>query len=405
MTWWVRASRASRRPICTAARPPTPASTSSNTIVVPSADAASTTSSASITRDSSPPDALLVSGSTSLPRCAANPNSTASTPSCPACTVAPDGSVSGAESSARAGNGGDRDGELGSRPSPARPVRRSPPCDSALAALVRALVSSAAAPTSLACELVDPALQAGQRLLGDVELRQPVPRLARPRPAHRRCRRRTCGSACAVRPAGPAWSPKCWRRWAIRPGSRRVSADTSPTTVSASPSCPASARSAESSVASSAVFACPTPSARPTTRRHWRRRRRPDSAARAVGAASRSASSSDSRRISATSASSSPGRGATVSISFEAELQPVGFLRQFARPVGAVDQIAAGRQPVLAQRAVALQLVARRRRTGPARARCSSGRISRSWSFWPCRVSSSVVNVLSDFAGTLRPPR
>ena len=70
MTWWVRASRASRRPICTAARPPTPASTSSNTIVVPSADAASTTSSASITRDSSPPDALLFSGSTSVPRCA-----------------------------------------------------------------------------------------------------------------------------------------------------------------------------------------------------------------------------------------------------------------------------------------------------------------------------------------------
>ena len=66
MTWWVRASRASRRPICTAARPPTPASTSSNTIVVPSADAASTTSSASMTRDSSPPDALLLSGSTSV---------------------------------------------------------------------------------------------------------------------------------------------------------------------------------------------------------------------------------------------------------------------------------------------------------------------------------------------------
>ena len=64
MTWRLRANRASRRPICTAARPPTPASTSSNTIVVPAIDAASTTSRASITRDSSPPDALFDSGST-----------------------------------------------------------------------------------------------------------------------------------------------------------------------------------------------------------------------------------------------------------------------------------------------------------------------------------------------------
>ena len=35
MTWWVRDSRASRRPISTAARPPTPASTSSKTMVAP----------------------------------------------------------------------------------------------------------------------------------------------------------------------------------------------------------------------------------------------------------------------------------------------------------------------------------------------------------------------------------
>lgn len=81
------------RPICTAAQPPTPASISSNTIVVPAAcfrEVASTTSRDNITRDSSPPDALLASGSTVIPRCATKPNSTASTPSAPARANSPD---------------------------------------------------------------------------------------------------------------------------------------------------------------------------------------------------------------------------------------------------------------------------------------------------------------------------
>ena len=91
-----------------------------------------------------------------------------------------------------------------------------------LAALVRALVSSVAAPTTLASSSSTRRSSVGECLLGDVELRQPFARLARPTAAHRRCRRRTCGSACAARPAGPAWFPKCLRRWAIRPDSRRV---------------------------------------------------------------------------------------------------------------------------------------------------------------------------------------
>lgn len=82
----------------TAARPPTPESTSSNTIVVPADEAARTTSSASITRESSPPDALLCSGSTAPSRCAVKPNSMRSTPCEPACTTFPPGRVSGAES-------------------------------------------------------------------------------------------------------------------------------------------------------------------------------------------------------------------------------------------------------------------------------------------------------------------
>ena len=49
-------------------------------------DVARTTSSASITRDSSPPDALLASGSTVMPRCAASPNSTSSTPTRKRCS-------------------------------------------------------------------------------------------------------------------------------------------------------------------------------------------------------------------------------------------------------------------------------------------------------------------------------
>ena len=55
-----------------------------------------------MTRDSSPPEALRFSGSRSVPRCAAKPNSTTSTPSVPACTCSPDGTASGAVSSARA---------------------------------------------------------------------------------------------------------------------------------------------------------------------------------------------------------------------------------------------------------------------------------------------------------------
>ena len=179
MTWWVRASRASRRPICTAARPPTPASTSSNTIVVPSADAASTTSSASITRDSSPPDALLLSGSTSV------------------AAVCGEAELDGVDTVVPGVHGrtrrqGQRCASRRARRQPATATVNSAsamarPASSAvtalarpLAALVRALVSSVAALTTFGLELVDAALQFGERLLGDVELRQPLARLVRP---------------------------------------------------------------------------------------------------------------------------------------------------------------------------------------------------------------------------------
>ena len=71
----------------------------------------------------------------------------------------------------------------------------------------------------------------------------------------------------------------------------------------------------------------------------------PESAVVRIWAASRSASSSDNRRMSATSASSSPGCGCDSVDFVEPELQPVGLLRQFPCPLRAVGEVAARRQP------------------------------------------------------------
>ena len=96
MTWALRASTASRRPISTAARPPTPASTSSNTNVGTGSAPASTTSRASITRDSSPPEAPLATGRAGAPACGESCSSTSSAPCGPTATrrVAPSSSTS-----------------------------------------------------------------------------------------------------------------------------------------------------------------------------------------------------------------------------------------------------------------------------------------------------------------------
>ena len=141
------ASRASRRPISTAARPPTPASTSSNTIVGTGSAPASTTSSASITRDSSPPDAPLCSGCGVAPGCATSRSSTSSTPSAPAASDAPPTrQASGAPGPA--GRAASRRPAAGRRASPARPARRWCRRPAAPAAAVRAAVTAAAWPAS-----------------------------------------------------------------------------------------------------------------------------------------------------------------------------------------------------------------------------------------------------------------
>src|SRR5699024_3539244 len=77
-TWFACAKRAKRRPISTAARPPTPASTSSKTKVVPADPADRMTSKASVTRESSPPDAATDSGLGLAASLAASSSSTSS---------------------------------------------------------------------------------------------------------------------------------------------------------------------------------------------------------------------------------------------------------------------------------------------------------------------------------------
>src|SRR5581483_3103064 len=88
-TWAVLASLASRRPISTAALPPTPASTSSKRYVGTGSVPAKTTSTASITRDSSPPDAPLAMGRGGAPGCGASSTSTSSAPYGPQATARP----------------------------------------------------------------------------------------------------------------------------------------------------------------------------------------------------------------------------------------------------------------------------------------------------------------------------
>ena len=66
-TWWSRDSSFSLWPTDSAMRPPMPMSSSSNTSVGMRSDSARITFSASMTREISPPDAMLASGFSSSP--------------------------------------------------------------------------------------------------------------------------------------------------------------------------------------------------------------------------------------------------------------------------------------------------------------------------------------------------
>src|SRR5699024_7531673 len=161
MTWWVRARIASRRPMLSAARPPTPASTSSNTSVPPPERSASTTSRASITLESSPPEAPRPRGTSP-----AGPSSASSTWSSPDSVAAPS-------------------------PSPAGETRATspaPPIDNSVSSAVTRAARSSPAATGerttafggLGGELVDGGPQLRDGGVRGVDLRQARPRLLRP---------------------------------------------------------------------------------------------------------------------------------------------------------------------------------------------------------------------------------
>ena len=82
MTWRSAPSARRRSPTARAVWPPTPASTSSK-INVPAPPAPATVISASITRDSSPPDAVSRTGAAGTPGLGASMNSTRSAPPAP----------------------------------------------------------------------------------------------------------------------------------------------------------------------------------------------------------------------------------------------------------------------------------------------------------------------------------
>ena len=195
------------------------------------------------------------------PECGVKPNSTASTPSWPACTISPDASVSGAESSGRARRGGHRDAEPRTRHRQAGELGGDL-LGQRLGGLGPRLGDRRRGVDQLGGELVDPPLQAGERLLGHVELRQPVAGIATPRQHAVDVGRVLAGQAAQLRLGGPAFLPVCLRRWAIRRGSRRAPSTRHRSVPAPHPSRSASARRPTSSVAASAdLRARPTPSA------------------------------------------------------------------------------------------------------------------------------------------------
>ncbi len=80
MTWWCLASSASVRPSTAPSRPPTPVSISSKTSVGTRSAPARTVLTASVTRDSSPPEAIFRSGRGASPGLGEKTNSTRSRP-------------------------------------------------------------------------------------------------------------------------------------------------------------------------------------------------------------------------------------------------------------------------------------------------------------------------------------
>ena len=190
-TWWVAARRASRRPTSTAARPPTPASTSSNTSVGVVSAPASTTSTASITRESSPPEAPLCTGSGGAPGVRGEQqldlvDAVGAGDHAPAVDL----------ERLRVGAGAPPSTPTASCTDAAPMARPSSSADTA--APKRSAASRRAADTAAACPASSPASRsasAASAARASSEVSRPARRSRarrRPRPARRRRRRRTC---------------------------------------------------------------------------------------------------------------------------------------------------------------------------------------------------------------------
>ena len=168
-------------------------------------------------------------------------------------------------------------------------------------------------------------------------------------PGRRRCRRRTCGSACAARSGAPALPPACSHRWAIRRGSRRARS-------TRRRSRPAPRRAARPAPATRSRRWPPAPTSPGPTAVDRRRGSGDGSSSSCTG----QRGARRLRRLAQRVQLRQPpdvGDERVVLAGLrcdgvdlvEPELQSVRLLRQFARPLRAVDQVAARGQPVLAQ--------------------------------------------------------
>src|SRR4051794_25048709 len=289
-TWLCGASPASRRPISTATRPPTPASTSSNTNVPPGRSAASTTSRASRTRDSSPPEATLPRLRGSLPGFAAKSRSTASAPYGPrpvgvrakarrACGIA------SAVSSAATAAANPSEAVLRRAVSRAARSRRSASCAVTVAVRVSIRSSEPSSSVSRAAAAADQA--SASSTVGPYERVSPDSAARRPRTHSSRAGSATRSSRLRARsePRSSTRYDASATRWA------RASSAGSP-----------DAASRLRRAADRAAEAPPPPAGSSGS---------PDSAARAPPTASRRSSAFCSRTSSVPRATSSPGSGAT----------------------------------------------------------------------------------------------
>ena len=190
----------------------------------------------------------------------------------------------------------------------------------------------------------------------------------------------------------------CLHRWAIRRDSHRVRWRRHRRSASASPSRSPSVRSAASSVACSAAFDCPIASTAEHRALARSSSRSPDSAA------GRSGPHRAARRVRTAGGSRPPARRPH---------RASGRRRRFHRVRTAAGRLPARvRAPAVCGRSGPAEPSAIRRARPRYRAsgastsanrssaaRCSSGRINRSWSFWPCSARSSVVKVLKRLGG------